>query len=69
MEQGREHHHITPLTYLILKSSMLTEMFPVGSYIQIVVSQISKEVKKMLHYSGHTHRAAAALERDCVDPT
>lgn len=38
-------------------------MFPVMRYIQSVVSEISKEVKKMLHYDGDTHQAATALER------
>lgn len=55
--QGGKHYHITPLIYLIL-NNILTERFPVMSYIQIVISQISKMVKNTLHYNGDTPQAA-----------
>lgn len=55
--QGGKRYHITPLIYLIL-NSILTERFPVMTYIQIVMSQISKKVKNTLHCNGDTHQAA-----------
>lgn len=42
---------------------MLSEMFPAMNYIQIVVSQKSRAVKKTLHYNGDAHQAARALCR------